>query len=533
MPSPASSDSEDDDDITPENVNHNSSRDVHESFTIAKNEPDWTDVKLADVSFSREARDKDWALVEGLQTHQIDSLDIGATNATIALGAIGERQSLQIGFDTEVALKCVLSPTPSMILTPSGHNFVQAHILTPDSSRRLLNGASGTWVTSQPAQVLDRNVNPISVYGQVVADDVFGDVYMIPLRCIMEDVKILMDAAVVRLPSSIKELRQILVAQMDREYTILDRGKSSKAPHSLSTNAAAERTNHGAPTGSIQGHSLVLESPSPLLSGKPKRSVLVRNPEGHVYVHKPEGHICTTCGRSYTRKEHLKRHERNHAQGDPLRCSQCTRTFHRRNLLERHEARHHESSSAETNNEDIYDLKKNGQPRQDNDDSILDRLGSYFASESASCDSCAASKVKCSKEYPICARCSVINSTCIYDVPSKRGKPGRTRKRNADERPRTPDVLTNGAPWPRRWRAPVALNEAPEAKKRRTEASWTPEENLCLKRMRSEGASWDRIMDIFPDRPESSVKKHWYKDLHHEGMAEDASASTSVPEQEE
>ncbi|CAN9401820.1 unnamed protein product [Alternaria alternata] len=478
MPSPASSDSEDDDDITPENVNHNSSRDVHESFTIAKNEPDWTDVKLADVSFSREARDKDWALVEGLQTHQIDSLDIGATNATIALGAIGERQSLQIGFDTEVALKCVLSPTPSMILTPSGHNFVQAHILTPD-------------------------------------------------------VKILMDAAVVRLPSSIKELRQILVAQMDREYTILDRGKSSKAPHSLSTNAAAERTNHGAPTGSIQGHSLVLESPSPLLSGKPKRSVLVRNPEGHVYVHKPEGHICTTCGRSYTRKEHLKRHERNHAQGDPLRCSQCTRTFHRRNLLERHEARHHESSSAETNNEDIYDLKKNGQPRQDNDDSILDRLGSYFASESASCDSCAASKVKCSKEYPICARCSVINSTCIYDVPSKRGKPGRTRKRNADERPRTPDVLTNGAPWPRRWRAPVALNEAPEAKKRRTEASWTPEENLCLKRMRSEGASWDRIMDIFPDRPESSVKKHWYKDLHHEGMAEDASASTSVPEQEE
>jgi hypothetical protein len=134
MPSPASSDSDDDDDITLENANQNSSRGAHESFTITKNEPYWTDVKLADVSFSREARDKDWALVEGLQTHQIDSLDIGATNATIALGAIGEQQLLQIGFDAEVALKCVLSPTPSMILTPSGHNFVQAHILTPGNN---------------------------------------------------------------------------------------------------------------------------------------------------------------------------------------------------------------------------------------------------------------------------------------------------------------------------------------------------------------------------------------------------------------
>ncbi|CAN9345614.1 unnamed protein product [Alternaria alternata] len=53
----------------------------------------------------------------------------------------------------------------------------------------------------------------------------------------------------------------------------------------------------------------------------------------------------------------------------------------------------------------------------------------------ASCDSCAASKVKCSKEHPICARCSVINSTCIYGVSRKHGKPGRTRKRNADGTP--------------------------------------------------------------------------------------------------
>jgi hypothetical protein len=53
----------------------------------------------------------------------------------------------------------------------------------------------------------------------------------------------------------------------------------------------------------------------------------------------------------------------------------------------------------------------------------------------ASCDSCAASKVKCSKEHPRCARCSANNSSCVYGVSRKHGKPGRTRKRNPDGTP--------------------------------------------------------------------------------------------------
>lgn len=53
----------------------------------------------------------------------------------------------------------------------------------------------------------------------------------------------------------------------------------------------------------------------------------------------------------------------------------------------------------------------------------------------ASCDACAASKVKCSKTHPICQRCSANGSQCIYGVSRKHGKPGRTRKRNADGTP--------------------------------------------------------------------------------------------------
>src|SRR5262245_29540447 len=53
----------------------------------------------------------------------------------------------------------------------------------------------------------------------------------------------------------------------------------------------------------------------------------------------------------------------------------------------------------------------------------------------ASCDACAASKVKCSKEHPICARCNTNGSQCVYGVSRTHGKPGRTRKKNPDGTP--------------------------------------------------------------------------------------------------
>ncbi|KAJ4299425.1 hypothetical protein N0V90_004670 [Kalmusia sp. IMI 367209] len=53
-------------------------------------------------------------------------------------------------------------------------------------------------------------------------------------------------------------------------------------------------------------------------------------------------HHCE-CGRSYTRAEHLRRHQRNHAQ-DALRCDYpgCGKPFFRLDLLQRHQERHNE-----------------------------------------------------------------------------------------------------------------------------------------------------------------------------------------------
>lgn len=54
-------------------------------------------------------------------------------------------------------------------------------------------------------------------------------------------------------------------------------------------------------------------------------------------------HDCE-CGKSYTRAEHLRRHQKNHAA--PLACGLpgCGKTFHRADLLQRHQEKHNETS---------------------------------------------------------------------------------------------------------------------------------------------------------------------------------------------
>ncbi|OSS51966.1 hypothetical protein B5807_03779 [Epicoccum nigrum] len=54
-------------------------------------------------------------------------------------------------------------------------------------------------------------------------------------------------------------------------------------------------------------------------------------------------HDCE-CGRSYTRAEHLRRHQRNHAKEGAMVCGypSCGKLFYRLDLLQRHEERHNE-----------------------------------------------------------------------------------------------------------------------------------------------------------------------------------------------
>ncbi|KAF1814827.1 hypothetical protein P152DRAFT_391565, partial [Eremomyces bilateralis CBS 781.70] len=61
---------------------------------------------------------------------------------------------------------------------------------------------------------------------------------------------------------------------------------------------------------------------------------------------KPRPHVCTTCGRSFARLEHLKRHERSHTKEKPFECPQCSRCFARRDLLLRHQQKLHQQGAA-------------------------------------------------------------------------------------------------------------------------------------------------------------------------------------------
>ena len=83
-----------------------------------------------------------------------------------------------------------------------------------DDGFAIQNGDSGTWVVSKR---WDSELLPmVTVYGQIIADDVFGDIYMIPMSRIIEDMEKLLDATVT-LPRSSQELQKALLTQIYRE----------------------------------------------------------------------------------------------------------------------------------------------------------------------------------------------------------------------------------------------------------------------------------------------------------------------------
>ncbi|PLB53756.1 hypothetical protein P170DRAFT_396402 [Aspergillus steynii IBT 23096] len=49
---------------------------------------------------------------------------------------------------------------------------------------------------------------------------------------------------------------------------------------------------------------------------------------------------CSQCSRSYTKLEHLLRHQRTHSNSKPFQCNQCGRSFGRKDVLGRHERLH-------------------------------------------------------------------------------------------------------------------------------------------------------------------------------------------------
>ncbi|KAK0750055.1 hypothetical protein B0T18DRAFT_462023 [Schizothecium vesticola] len=91
------------------------------------------------------------------------------------------------------AMLGLLSHMPGSIMLSPDDGFIDAYLLTLDEGQEFQDGDSGSWV-----------VNPTSleVYGHVVATDITGDAYIVPLYASLEEMKEALGVESVSLPDT-------------------------------------------------------------------------------------------------------------------------------------------------------------------------------------------------------------------------------------------------------------------------------------------------------------------------------------------
>lgn len=134
-------------------------------------------------------------------------------------------------------------------------------------------------------------------------------------------------------------------------------GTKSTSRRRLGTSKEAS----GPHTGSSRGDSSTMQrSPSPTEMQQEvnyTRTGRISKAKKGLKVHHCE------CGRSYTRAEHLRRHQKNHNQ-DALVCEypDCGKTFFRPDLLQRHQERHDGTGKDESRRTSVYSAGSGAEP---------------------------------------------------------------------------------------------------------------------------------------------------------------------------
>ncbi|KAF2868331.1 hypothetical protein BDV95DRAFT_609818 [Massariosphaeria phaeospora] len=84
-----------------------------------------------------------------------------------------------------------LASLPAIALLPSGEDFVKHYTMTLEVNSGLPTGSSGSWVFDLTTSL------PV---GQIVAEDPFGDIFIVPLCDIFTDIAKVLNAEAVGLP---------------------------------------------------------------------------------------------------------------------------------------------------------------------------------------------------------------------------------------------------------------------------------------------------------------------------------------------
>ncbi|KAF1933419.1 uncharacterized protein M421DRAFT_88639 [Didymella exigua CBS 183.55] len=173
--------------------------------------------RIAEVSFSASARNLDWALIHfSNETTVSDLVSSDPTDEKFILGHC--KGSVKFRPDLLSHVVATISNLPARAILPLGDVFINVHPITFSGidNYELPEGSSGTWVVSEDF-VNDTNdagedfrCRIVYVHGIVVADDCYGDVYMIPILDIMNDAKQALNATSVTLPRNTREATHLV-----------------------------------------------------------------------------------------------------------------------------------------------------------------------------------------------------------------------------------------------------------------------------------------------------------------------------------
>jgi hypothetical protein len=167
-----------------------------------------------------EGLDRDWALITDVDKlfQQPNVIKNGGTRRVLHMLPEARDRATPVKSANKVLVvksglpqKGFVSRLPTMALLPSGRKFVQVYTLSLDDNTVLPAGSSGSWVV---------NERSCEVYGHVVADDPFGDVFVVPLSDVLNDIKQAVDAVAVTLAS------QLDIFSLTQTTTILTRAKN-------------------------------------------------------------------------------------------------------------------------------------------------------------------------------------------------------------------------------------------------------------------------------------------------------------------